>query len=136
MSCCRVDLTGRYQSPYNRYLEISQMLRQRLEKTATSLSLFAKHNAIKQNPIVGALFEIVIGYLYTVEMNKLCEDQPAIEMKPDGAPPKNGCIVLFVAEECLDASLSSIRSLVKHALHVARKDLNSTVAKTTTRDFE
>ena len=128
---------GHYRSPYHRYMQIAHLLRQRLEKIAMSMSLFAKQNAVQQDPIVGALFEIVIGYMYTININ---EDQPesSIDRNVGGsgnaetnfavatAPPKNGCIVIFVSEECVETSLSCIRSVIKHALQVARKDSSLT----------
>ena len=130
-----------YRSPFHRYMQMAHMLRRRLEKVAISMSLFAKQNAVKQDPIVGALFEVVIGYMYTAKMPERCDDQRDANIDPienvantdenatnvhdngvarPTATPPNGCIVVYVPEECLDMSLSCIRSVVKHALQVAR----------------
>ena len=142
----REPSNGHDRSPYHRYMQVAHVLRHRLEKLAISMSLFAKQNAAKQDPIVGALFEIVIGYMYTINMNE--EDQResttdrTVGNSIDGetnlavaddkaasisiTAPKNGCIVIFVPEECVESSLSCIRSIIKHALHVARMDSSLT----------
>ena len=125
----REQTSGYFRSPYIRYMQVAHMLRQRLEKTAISMSLFAKQNAAKQDSIVGALFEMVIGYLYTINLDEQGDDERAMKFNGIDSAPKNGCVVVFVAEECIDMSLSSIRGLIKHALHVARMGVSLEATK-------
>ena len=42
---------------------------------------------------------------------------------------RNGCVVVFVPEECVESSLSCIHCVIKHAVHVAR--MGSTLPGTT-----
>ncbi|GKZ01157.1 hypothetical protein MPSEU_001067100 [Mayamaea pseudoterrestris] len=93
-----VVVTFRFTGPHLlTHLALANRLRTRLTKVADALALQARIGAASQDPNT-AFFEFVIGYI------------------PDG----RGSLVIYVPEQGLDAGLGYVRSLLKHALKVAR----------------
>ena len=70
MSVRREQTSGYFRSPYIRYIQVLHMLRQSLEKQ--QFQCHCLQNKMPQNKIsfVGALFEMVIRYLYTMNLDE------------------------------------------------------------------
>jgi MoeA C-terminal region (domain IV) len=87
-----------YPGSFAYHLDISSALRQRLDKVADVLALQARQGAASDDP-TAALFETVVGYV------------------PD---KEEGAMLVCLADRGIEAGLSNIRGLLKHALNVGR----------------
>jgi molybdenum cofactor synthesis domain-containing protein len=105
----------KHRGAYHHHMMLAHQLRKNLSKVATSMALQARRGAAKQDPIVGALFEIVIGYVDIAtprSANGTVNSNPAEE--------SNGSLLILLPEEGLDLGLQNVRGLLKHAVRVAR----------------
>ena len=81
-------------------LDVSQVLRNNLEKVADAVALQARRGAASQDG-TAALFEPIVGYLQ------------------NGG--SDGCVVISLPANGVEGALDNVRGLLKHALNVARE---------------
>jgi molybdenum cofactor synthesis domain-containing protein len=105
----------KHRGAYHHHMMLAHQLRKNLSKVATSMALQARRGAAKQDPIVGALFEIVIGY---VDIAKPNSANDTVSSSP--TEESNGSLLILLPEEGLDLGLQNVRGLLKHAVRVAR----------------
>jgi hypothetical protein len=100
-------LGPKYHGGMRRQLQLAMALQQRLIKLSPTLALQVRRGAASQDPVAGALWDVVVGYA--------CREGTS-----SSASSSDGALVVLLPEEGVDEALRQVRGSLKHALNMAR----------------